>query len=147
MLMAYNVFAEDARSIPLLVEPLAKYTGKDTAHVTLSDTARHAHPFFWDGYTSIDSDTSVYLYQNYPNPFSGATVIVFQVVDPNLYGLEISVIVYSELGAQAEVLYDDFADDAIHSVTLDGAFFQSGFLMCVAHCGGHTSLRLMNLLH
>lgn len=156
ILLAWSIFINVAHSRSTLappdVNPATIYnryneqSGQDSSHSGLYDTT-HGHPLFWDGYTTAGSDSSIFLYQNYPNPFSGSTVIIFQIVDPSLYGLEISVIVYSELGTEAELLYDDVADDAIHSATFDGAFFQSGFFLCVARCGGHTTTRLMNLVH
>src|SRR5579863_4358683 len=126
--IAPNMYAGDATHL----FPSDSTTTKQNAHRSSDSTFVHPRDssnsiLFWDGYTSTGSDSSILIYQNYPNPFSGSTIILFQVADPTLYGEEINIIVYDERGNEMGLLYEDLADDAIHSVTFDGSFYQSGF--------------------
>ena len=77
------------------------------------------------GYPVSDVDESLSvpvifdLAQNYPNPFSTSSHIDFSVLEPKLYGKELTLSLSDILGKEIMPLYRGIADGEQHSVTCE----------------------------
>lgn len=82
------------------------------------------------------------LAQNYPNPFSGSTVIEFEV--PNAEHVELSV--FDVLGRRVTTLANDTFVPGRHRVTLDGSGLASGlYLLRMRTVAAETTRTLIRL--
>ncbi|HZV13572.1 MAG TPA: T9SS type A sorting domain-containing protein, partial [Candidatus Kapabacteria bacterium] len=86
------------------------------------------------------------LAQNYPNPFSLATDIIFSVVDPSLYGKQIVVTVYNAEGKTIGMAYRGTADNETHDVHINSAALPSGNYYYMIECGGQTLRKQMTVV-
>jgi len=70
-------------------------------------------------YKMINDD---YLYNNYPNPFNGKTIIPYKLLSPH----RVKLVVYNILGQEVKVLVDEFQEKGFYEVELDASELASG---------------------
>ena len=82
------------------------------------------------------------LHQNYPNPFTPATQIQY-----DLYvAADVSLKVYNALGVEVSTLVSGFQEAGRHLVVWDGKGSVSGVYFCILSIGATTSARRMILV-
>ena len=77
-------------------------------------------------YEPPSAPTIFELEQNFPNPFSSSSQIIFDVVEPNLYGKELLLKLSDIRGKPVATLYKGIADAAKHTITVDGSALPNG---------------------
>lgn len=93
----------------------------------------------------------VWLEQNFPNPFNGATVIRFTIQgEPGERGRgeggRVRLAVYDLLGREVAVVMDGVARPGEHRVAFDGSALASGVYLYRLEAAGRVSTRTMILL-
>jgi len=63
-----------------------------------------------------------YLYNNYPNPFNGKTIIPYKLLSPH----RVKLVLYNILGQEIKVLVDEFQEKGFYEVELDASDLASG---------------------
>jgi len=85
------------------------------------------------------------LSQNYPNPFSTSAEVSFTVVEPSLYGKEITLTLYDMQGKEIETAYHGTADGMQHNVRIDAAELPSGNYYYMLVCDGWHLRKMMSV--
>ena len=91
-------------------------------------------------------DSSLYLAQNYPNPFKTTTTILFKVRNQDIFGKQITLEVFDKSGTKIVTLYDAVSDDALHTITFDGGGVVTGSYQYRLLCAGHQQVKLMSYM-
>ncbi len=86
------------------------------------------------------------LHQNYPNPCTVATSIVFSVLNPRLYGAEATVTLYNSLGTKVATVYRGIADDYSYTLRFDVSGLPAGNYYYRLLCGGREETRMMSII-
>jgi hypothetical protein len=92
------------------------------------------------------ADSGITVKQNYPDPFSKSTEVIFQVTDSRLYGKPIALNIYNMFGEKIQTLYSDLADGSKHSVMFFGTSIKEGIYKYRVECAGRKTERVMHIL-
>ena len=82
------------------------------------------------------------VFFNYPNPFSGKTIINLTIPDTRTVTLN----VYNMLGQKVKELYSGIVTEGSHTFTFDGSTLQSGIYICSLKTGNNASYNRMILI-
>jgi hypothetical protein len=87
------------------------------------------------------------LSQNYPNPVSSATDIVFAVTNSRLYGAELTLNIYDMLGNKEFTAYRGKADNYEYTIRVDASALPPGNYFYRIACGGEETTRMMTKIN
>ncbi len=90
----------------------------------------------------VDLPGSVFLDQNFPNPFNPSTTISYTLDKSN----EVSLKVYNMLGSEIVTLENGFKNSGEHTVTFDASGFSSGIYIYRLTTGSISLTKRMTLL-
>ena len=71
---------------------------------------------------NVKKPTSMWLAQNFPNPFNPGTNISYAITEP----ADVKLIVYNALGEQVQALVNEYQYESIYSVSFDASRLPSG---------------------
>ena len=71
---------------------------------------------------ALKKPTSMWLAQNFPNPFNPGTTISYAITEP----ADVKLIVYNSLGEQVRILVNEYQYESIYSVPFDASRVPSG---------------------
>ncbi len=126
--------AADVVDIPVT---LPERTGK---HVIYSIWQRSDSPEAFYSTSDVDfgilstddiADSSAYLYQNYPNPFSSTSTISYRIQEETLVNLK----VYDVLGREISTLTNETQEPGEYEVVFNGEHLNSGIYFYVFTAG------------
>jgi len=89
--------------------------------------------------SSIIPKNSVELWQNYPNPFSGKTIIKYYLKRPS----NVRVDIYTITGRKVETLIDEYQFLGPHWVEFDSKQYSSGLYICRVNTDNFSAVKLM----
>ncbi len=72
---------------------------------------------------ALKKPTSMWLAQNFPNPFNPGTVISYAITEP----ADVKLIVFNSLGQQVRILVDEHQSENIYTVAFDASQLPCGF--------------------
>lgn len=91
--------------------------------------------------TSIDdhgtADNALVVWQNYPNPFSGSTNIIYQLLNPG----EVNVAIYTMDGRKLETLADNFQTTGNYQLVWQAGNLPEGVYFCRFQVDGFVETR------
>jgi len=95
----------------------------------------------YEGVLSVDDVAQVgfYLAQNYPNPFSNVTTILFS----NDSQSEVSIVIYDDLGREVDTIIDELMGPGIYRYNWDSQHLASGIYFCVLHSKLRSGMRTL----
>jgi len=100
----------------------------------------------WDSTLDLGSDTiqpiNFILYQNFPNPFNPSTSILFRL-DKRSF---VQLIIYDALGNEVNKLANQFMDEGLITIELDGTTLTSGVYYYQLKAEGYIETKKMMLL-
>ena len=107
------------------------------------------HPTFVEASAFSDAPDTYALLPNYPNPFNAETTIRYEVVDPGVTLVRLSI--YTLIGQRVRILVDAERAAGGHSVTWDGTndagrCVATGIYLCRMEAGGYSAVRKLILL-
>ncbi|MBN2411565.1 T9SS type A sorting domain-containing protein [candidate division KSB1 bacterium] len=71
---------------------------------------------------NVKKPTSIWLAQNFPNPFNPGTTISYAITEP----ADVKLIVFNSLGEQIETLVNGYQSENIYTVTFDASHLPNG---------------------
>jgi hypothetical protein len=94
------------------------------------------------GYDCNNSITALnVLQQNYPNPFSTATTIKFNVPKPG----NVKIVLYDVIGCELRILLNESLRTGMHSLSFDGSLLKRGMYFYKISAGDYSETKRMIL--
>ena len=117
-----------------------------SGYYTISE-GLHPHLYFYPRLTnSVSSEANhainFSLSQNYPNPFNPATVIRYNIAEPE----RVTISVYNTLGRRVAVLLNAFQNRGAHSIIFNGENLPGGLYLYKIKCKNYSAVKKMLLI-
>jgi hypothetical protein len=123
--------------LPVLLQ--AQYSGGSGRGDVISESLNILLP---DGYDCNDPIPALnVLQQNYPNPFSKATTIKFNVPGTG----NVKIVLYDVIGCEVQILLNESLKPGKHSLSFDGSLLKSGMYFYKISAGDYSETRRMML--
>jgi len=91
------------------------------------------------------TSNDISLSQNYPNPFSGNTIITYAVLNEDLYGNNVKITLTDMQGNEVAEIYNGIADGSKHVIAYNSAQLPSGHYYYSVLCGNKAAHKLLEI--